>query len=48
MINDYALEISKSEFDVCNRDVKYTFKVSKQDNVANIVDNINNIIKKHY
>lgn len=48
MINDYAQSISKTEFDVCNRDVKYTFKVGKQNHVEGVVNEINALIRKHY
>lgn len=33
MINDYAQVLNKTEFDVCNKDVKYTFKVTKNNSV---------------
>lgn len=48
MLSDYAQVINKQEFDVHNMDVKYTFKVKKQDSVEEIVNTINSIIKKHY
>lgn len=48
MINDYVEAKGGYEFDVINRDVRYTFKVNKKDNVNQVVNNLNNIIKKHY
>jgi hypothetical protein len=48
MINDYAIAINKLEFDVCNRDVKYTFKVIKGTTVDEVVSKINSIIRKHF
>lgn len=48
MINDYAEAKSNNEFDVLNRDVRYTFRVTKKDDIGAVVANINCLIKKHY
>lgn len=44
-MNDYAIEISKNEFEVQNDDVKYTFKVGKNQKVNEVVHEINKIIR---
>lgn len=48
MLSDFAESINKNEFEVHNMDVKYNFRVKKQDSVEEVVNTINSIIKKHY
>lgn len=37
MINDYAIVTTKNEFDVCNKDIKYTFRTLKNESPKEIV-----------
>jgi hypothetical protein len=46
-IDDYAIDISETEFEMHNSDMKYTFKVSKS-GAKNVTEKINGLIRHHF
>lgn len=47
-LNDFAEELKNNQFEVVTGDKRYCFKCGKGQVVAEVVERINNIIKKEY